>query len=114
MALLSGTVANTNQDPNIVFKVGGAGFENFPGTSYAVTSMFFCNLSQDSTNLNIFLVPQGQTPNSSNLVLKQLPLNALDTFAFDTEKIILDQGDAIAAQASNNDMTVILSIVRVA
>lgn len=100
----------------LIFKVGpNTQFtDRFPGASYAVTSMFFCNLSQNPTNLTVFLVPQGGFPTGSNTVIKSLPIAGLDTFTFDTEKIILDLGDSIHASATNTDMSIVLSLVRVA
>lgn len=112
MALLS---ASVNTFATLVFEVNGPGFrDDYPGTSYAVTSMFFCNLSSDPTNLTIYLVPAGDSPTSNNTIIKSLPVSALDTFALDTEKVILDDGDSIWAAATNTDMSVVMSIVRVA
>jgi hypothetical protein len=112
MALLSGAV---NTVATLIFEVNGIGFRNdYPGTSYAITSIFFCNLSSDPTNLTIYLVPQGASPSSSNTIIKALPVSALDTFALDTEKVILDDGDSVWAAATNTNVSVVMSIVRVA
>lgn len=123
MALLSGTVGLLSEDlttgvitATLIFECNGLGFKDkYPGTSYAVTSMFFCNLSSDSINLTVYLVPNGDEPTGSNTIIKTLPINGLDTFAFDTEKIILDNGDSIYAAATRaGDISVVASIVRVA
>jgi hypothetical protein len=112
MALLSGAV---NTTATLIFEVNGIGFRNdYPGTSYAITSMFFCNLSSDPTSLTVYLVPSGASPASSNTIIKALPVSALDTFALDTEKIILDDGDSVWAAATNTNVSVVMSIVRVA
>ncbi|NBP57986.1 hypothetical protein EBU71_15900 [bacterium] len=112
MALLSSSIGQT---ATLIFEVNGPGFrDDYPGTSYAITSMFFCNLSSNPTNLTIYLVPNGASPTNSNTIMKSLNISGLDTFAFDTEKIILDNGDSVYAAATNTDMSVVLSIVRVA
>lgn len=114
MALLAGAV---NSSATLVFEVNGIGFRaKYPGTSYAITSMFFCNLSSDPTSLTIYLVPSQASPASSNTIIKELPISGLDTFALDTEKIILDDGDSVwaAAAATNTNVSVVMSIVRVA
>jgi len=112
MALLSSSIGQT---ATLIFEVNGPGFrDDYPGTSYAVTSMFFCNLSNNPTNLTLYLVPNGSSPTNSNTIFKNLSIQGLDTFALDTEKIILDNGDSIFAAATNTDMSVVLSIVRVA
>jgi hypothetical protein len=112
MALLSATV-NTAQ--TLIFEVNSLLFRNdYPGTSYAITSMFFCNLGNEPANLTLFLVPNGDSPSGSNTIIKTLPISALDTFALDTEKIILDDGDAVWAAGSNTNINVVMSIVRVA
>lgn len=112
MALLSATIGQT---ATLIFECNGAGFvSRYPGTSYAITSMFFCNLSSNPSNLTVYLVPEGSTPTNTTTIFKNLNVPPLDTFALDTEKVILGDGDSIYAAATNTDMSVILSIVRVA
>jgi hypothetical protein len=112
MALLSATIGTA---ASLIFEVNGLQFrDNFPGTSYAVTSMFFCNLSNDPISLTLYLVPNGDEANFSNIVFTNLTIQGLDTFALDTEKVILDNGDSIWAASSDADLSVVLSIVRVA
>jgi hypothetical protein len=112
MALLAGAV---NDSATLVFEVNGIGFRNkYPGTSYAITSLFICNLSSSPTSLTLYLVPSQGSPSSSNTIIKELPISGLDTFALDTEKIILDDGDSVWAAATNTNVSVVMSIVRVA
>ncbi|NBR61745.1 hypothetical protein EB118_16765 [bacterium] len=112
MALLSAAIG---QNATLIFHCNRGDFiSKYPGTSYAITSMFFCNLSSNPSNLTVYLVPVGSTPTNTTTIFKNLNISPLDTFALDTEKIILGNGDAIYAAATNTDMSVILSIVRVA
>lgn len=112
MALLSATVTNI---PTKVFEVNDVGFRvKYPGSSYAITSAFFCNVSSDPTTVNVYLVPDGSTPTSGNIIFKSLNISGNDTFALDTEKIILGDGDAVWASATNTNLSIVMSIVRVA
>ena len=72
---------------------------NFPGKAYAITSMFFCNRDTQPALLTIYLVEKGRNPSSTNVCIKELAINVGDTFAFDSEKIILGELDAIWASA---------------
>ena len=68
---------------------------------YAVTTMFFCNQSASTdTTLDIYVVPGTGVLNSSTQIIKSLPLPATETYVFDAEKLILENGDKIYAQAS--------------
>ena len=58
-----------------LFKVGVAPYvaPNWPGTAYAITSMFFCNRGQTPANLTVFLVPKDkQYPDSTTTIIKDL------------------------------------------
>jgi hypothetical protein len=87
---------------------------DFPGKAYAITSMFFCNRANEPAFLTIYLVPKNKNPSALNITLKQLSINTGDTFSFDTEKIILGEGDSIWASADrNNAINAFLSVVQV-
>jgi hypothetical protein len=77
---------------------------------YAVTTMFFCNQSAtQDTILDIYLVPNGQALSASTQIIKSLPLPKTETFVFDAEKLILENGDALWAEA-NVDKIVVATI----
>lgn len=77
----------------------------------ALTTVIFCNVSPTtSTTVNVFAVPFGSSPLPSTQIMKTLPLAAGDTFVLDTERLILEQNDALWAQASvGNCITVTVS-----
>lgn len=52
------------------------------------------------SNLNLFIVPGGGTPNFKNLIVSALPLPAGETFTFDNEKIVMGNGDTLVATAT--------------
>jgi hypothetical protein len=66
----------------------------------AVTTMIFCNISASTAaTLNVYVVPYGSNANTNTQILNFIPIPATETFMFDTEKLILENGDAIYAQA---------------
>ena len=65
----------------------------------AVTTMIFCNISAaTAATLNVYVVPYGSNANTNTQILNLIPIPATETFMFDTEKLILENGDAIYAQ----------------
>lgn len=84
------------------------------GKRYAITTIMVCNTQPEDTGgandttFDLHLIPNGQTkgyadPNS-NIILNNLKVAGADTFSFDTEKIVLEEGDSIlaASQAPAN------------
>ena len=79
------------------------------GKRYAITTIMVCNTQPEDTGGNndtmfdLHLVPSGQTrgtqnPNA-NQILNNLKVAGADTFSFDTEKIVLEEGDTIVANS---------------
>ena len=78
----------------------------------AITSMTICNFTSSDVLANIFLVPSGDGPSTSNAMLVQLPLQPTDTYQLyqAAEKILLGPGDSVYANASANaSVTVVIS-----
>lgn len=79
-----------------------------PPKRYAITAIMICNTADpDPTDETVGTVSvdmhfiKGGTPRSMvNMVINGLELRAGETFSFDTEKIILDEGDKITMIAS--------------
>jgi len=79
------------------------------GKRYAITNIMVCNsyspsgpsaASRDAT-FDLHLIPNGSAKNDQvTIVVKELTLPAGETFTFDSEKIVLDEGDIIAFVAS--------------
>jgi hypothetical protein len=76
------------------------------GTRYAITTILVCNTADpnDSTasfvEFDMHLVKQGATINLANMVINTLDLPPGETFTFDSEKIVLDEGDRVVFVAS--------------
>jgi hypothetical protein len=86
------------------------------GQQVAITVIFFCNFSgSDAILQSVNLVKDGDAPSNSNKVIHNLLIPAEETFSFDSEKIILESGDAVYAAAdTENRLSVTLSLARVA
>ena len=73
----------------------------------AITTMFFCNVSDTiDTELDIYITPSANAVSTASQVIKTLPLAATETYVFDAEKLILDPGDKIHAQATVDSIVV--------
>lgn len=81
------------------------------GKRYAVTTLLVCNTQPEDTGgandttFDLHLVKSGQAkgyadPNS-NIILNNLKVAGADTFSFDTEKIVLEEGDSIVAMSQS-------------
>ena len=97
MAIISAQVKTTNTeilDPTGVGSPAGA----VPtGKTYAITNILICNNSTTTdATVDMHLVKSGSPlSNAVTRVLHDLILPAKETFTFDSEKIVLEQGDKI-------------------
>ena len=69
--------------------------------SFAITTILVCNTAiEDGTGTNntafdMHVIPNGQTKSDTNLVINNVGVSAEDTFTFNVERIVLDEGDSI-------------------
>ena len=67
----------------------------------AVTTAIFCNTDNStSATLDVYAVPYGSNANAGTQIMKGVILPAGETFVMDTERLILENNDALYAQAS--------------
>lgn len=68
------------------------------GKTYAITNILVCNGSlTDTSSFDMHLVPRGVTlSNDVTVVVRNLELPPGETFTFDSERIILEEGDKIS------------------
>lgn len=68
------------------------------GKSYAITNILVCNTdSTDAASFDLHIIPSGDAlANKVTKVVSELSLPAGETFTFDTEKIVLEEGDKIS------------------
>jgi len=73
------------------------------GKRYAITTIMVCNTwtpnpideNDGLTNFDMHFVKNGQPKSNLNMVIRNLQLPAAETFTFDSEKVILEEGDRI-------------------
>ena len=68
-----------------------------------VSVMYFCNQNSSAANLNVWCVGAGSAAgggvNAANLIYREVQIAASDTFVVDLEKLVLNSGDYIRANA---------------
>lgn len=86
------TVAITNSAANVYVS----------SNSTAITSLSFTNFDATDVALDVWVVPSGDAAGNTNIVLSQLTITAGDTYQFyaGAEKLLLDNNDAVVAQAN--------------
>ena len=97
MAIISAQVKNTNTDILDPTGAGSPARAVTTGKTYAITNILICNNSTSAAaTLDMHLVKSGSAlSNAVTRVLHDLSLPAKETFTFDSEKLILEQGDKI-------------------
>lgn len=67
-----------------------------------VVSAFFCNYSAAPVTISVYAVPDGGVADNTTIILKDLDINATDTYILNTERMILDDGDRLVAVANED------------
>lgn len=97
------------------FQVGtGTGTEAFAATAdTAVTAMYITNKSSTAGNVDIYVVPAGDTVGDDYKIYNNLQIPAEDTYVIDSEKLILENGDKIfiAAPDSSGQFNATISTI---
>ena len=96
-AIISAQIKNTNTDLLDPTGVGSPAGAVPTGKTYAITNILVCNNSTSAAaTFDLHLVKNGTAlSNAVTRVVHDLSLPAKETFTFDSEKIILEQGDKI-------------------
>jgi hypothetical protein len=92
------------------------------GKTYAITTIMVCNTwtpnplheEDGKTNFDMHFIQSGQPRGNDNLVINQLELPAGETFTFDSEKVILEEGDKVVVLGdSPNNLSATISWLEV-
>jgi uncharacterized Zn finger protein len=75
-----------------------------------IVSGFICNLHDSPVNVTVYLLPDSQTAEDRYKIYNEITIAAGDTYIVDTEKIILDNGESVAAVASVTDVVAVTLI----
>ena len=73
----------------------------------AVTTIHICNTSAGAISFDLCVVPSGGSASDSTILYKTVNVNATDTYIIDTEKMVLGNGDFIAAKDDTGSVTVV-------
>lgn len=93
MAISNTSINNTNTD---IYVSSG---------ETCVVSAFFCNHDNATAiTFSLYLVPSGGSVGTGSIILKNISLNASDTYIFNTERMVLGNGDKLVAIASNTGL----------
>jgi hypothetical protein len=71
------------------------------GKKYAITTILVCNTGTDDgtgandSTFDMYAIPDVQSKADRNLILNSLTVAASDTFTFNVERLILDEGDRV-------------------
>ena len=97
MAIISAQVKNTNTDLLDPTGAGSPAGAVPTGKTYAITNILVCNNSTSAAaTFDMHLVKSGTALSNAVIrVVNDLSLPAKESFTFDSEKIILEQGDKI-------------------
>jgi len=101
MAINNVAVANTDTELLVVPA----------GKRYAITNILVCNVYPEEpvdtdegiTNFDLHLVKNGEPKADVNKVINALRLPAGETFTFDSEKIVLEEGDKVVIVGESPD-----------
>ena len=99
MAIHNTVLVDSGQEAANVLVSSGA-------TGVAVTTMYFCNTNTSPTTFTLHVVPSGFVANANNIVYKNKVITAGDTYIVDWEKLVLEPGDTIRANANVGDSIV--------
>lgn len=78
----------------------------------ATTVVHLCNYTGSPVVANVWLVPSGNSADSSTIIYSNVSLTGYNTLVIDTEKFIFSDGDAIYANVSvDNSVTATVSYI---
>lgn len=72
----------------------------------AVTVVYFCNTHSGAVNVTVYAVPSGSVAGTLTKIYDAVSIAAGDTLVVDTEKVLLDNGDVLQADASVDNVVI--------
>lgn len=90
------------------------------GKKYAITTLLVCNTATNDgsgigdTSFDMHVVPSGGAKGPTNQVLNDMPVPSADTFTFNVERLVLEQGDrVILVGAAPTNLSAVISYLEV-
>ncbi len=79
----------------------------------AITTVIVCNTGGTDRELTLYAVPSGGSAGTTSMIVNALNVPAGDTVSFDQEKMVLGNGDALVAVASDTGLSATVSTLPV-
>ena len=76
----------------------------------ATTAIFLMNNNAAARTVQIYVVPNGDSVGTSTKIIKDLVIDAADTYIINTEKLVLANGDKIHVVTSDDDTSVYATV----
>lgn len=89
---ITNKVLTTGTAANVIYSTVAA--------SKAVTAVYLCNKNGSAVTANVFVVPAGSTDVGNCIIYSNVSIAGFDSYIADTERLILEAGDAIHANCS--------------
>lgn len=93
MAISNTVLVDTGQEAANIFQCTSTNGD-------AITTMYFCNRGATATTFNLYVVPAAFIANSNNIAYSNKIISAGDTYIVDWEKLVLNTGETIRANAN--------------
>lgn len=93
---LSNTLINTSAQP--IYTSSG---------SNAIVTAYFCNFGLNPITFSVYAVPVGYGPDLTTMIYSNVNITSNDTYVWDSEKLILEDGDSLWALASVDDVVTV-------
>jgi hypothetical protein len=100
MAINNSVLVDETQAAQVIYTATGGLRGN------AITTMYFCNRGATTTTFNLYVVPNGSVASANNIVYYNMTVAKGDTFVTDMEKLVLENGATLQANANVGDSIV--------
>lgn len=75
---------------------------------YAITTIVVCNYSTTgdasfASSFDMHVIPSGESKTNANKVLNTIAMPAQETFSFNTERLILEEGDSVVLNSPDSN-----------
>lgn len=78
--------------------------------SSATTAIFLMNNNAAARTVQIYVVPNGGSATTTTQIIKDLTIDAADTYVINTEKLVLSNGDTIQVTSSDDATSVYATV----
>jgi len=75
---------------------------------YAITTIVVCNYAATTdpsfaSSFDMHVIPSGESKTNANKVLNTISMPAQETFSFNTERLILEEGDSVVLNSPDSN-----------